>query len=89
MHNRDIFSNSFKERMLCILIRIVSSRRFWRVHTIYHFQYKKRKLSRICSNVFFQGTQERVQNSRGKRGINVWATESLLYTEYEYNMSQG
>ena len=30
---------------------------------------------------FFQGTQERVRNSRGKRAINVRATEVLLYFE--------
>ena len=28
---------------------------------------------------FFQGTQERVRNSRGKRAIGVRATEVLLY----------
>ena len=28
---------------------------------------------------FFQGTQERVQNSRGKRDISARATEVLLY----------
>ena len=28
---------------------------------------------------FFQGTQERVRNSRGKRAISVLATEVLLY----------
>ena len=28
---------------------------------------------------FFLGTQERVQNSRGKRAISVGATEVLLY----------
>ena len=28
---------------------------------------------------FFQGTQERVRNSRGKQAISVRATEVLLY----------
>ena len=28
---------------------------------------------------FFQGTQERVRNSRGKRDISIRATEVLLY----------
>ena len=28
---------------------------------------------------FFQGTQERVQNSHSKRAISVWAIEVLLY----------
>ena len=30
---------------------------------------------------FFQGTQERVRNSHGKRAISVRAIEVLLYTE--------
>ena len=30
----------------------------------------------------FQGTQERVRNSRGKRAISVRATEVLLYMRY-------
>ena len=29
---------------------------------------------------FFQETQERVQNSRGKRAIGIRAAENLLYT---------
>ena len=29
--------------------------------------------------IFFQGTKERVRNSRGKRAISVRATEVLLY----------
>ena len=28
---------------------------------------------------FFQGTAQRVRNSRGKRAISVQATENLLY----------
>ena len=31
---------------------------------------------------FFQGTQERVRNSHGKRAIRVGATEVLLYKAY-------
>ena len=30
--------------------------------------------------IFFQGTQERVRNSRGKRAISVRAIEVLLYS---------
>ena len=30
---------------------------------------------------FFQGAQERVRNSRGKRAISVRAIEVLLYAE--------
>ena len=38
------------------------------------------KLSQICSYAFlYQGTQERVRNSRGERAISVRATEVLLY----------
>ena len=37
------------------------------------------KLSQICRNwIFFQGTQERVRNSRGKRAISVRAIGVLL-----------
>ena len=35
------------------------------------------KSAATCSN--FQGTQERVRNSRGKRAIRVRTTEILLY----------
>ena len=72
--------------MLCVLIRIASSRRFLWVHTIHHFLYKGEnhpKLSQICSfRIFFQGTQERVRSSRGKRAISVRATKVLLYIRY-------
>ena len=46
-------------------------------------QYEKEnhsKLSQICSYGIFQGTEERVRNSRGKRAISVRATEVLLTT---------
>ena len=33
---------------------------------------------------FFQGTQERVRNNRGKRAIRVRATEFLLYMEFRW-----
>ena len=43
----------------------------------------KRKSLKIIPNLqlwdFFQGTQERVRNCRGKRAIRVRATEGLLY----------
>ena len=43
----------------------------------------KRKSAKIISNLqlldFFQGTQRRVRNSRGKRVITVRATEGRLY----------
>ena len=38
------------------------------------------KYNNVCSyRIFFQGTQERVRNSRGKRAIGVRAIEVLLY----------
>ena len=50
-------------------------------HTIYHFQYIKKKITlnypKFASVGFFQGTEERV--GRGKRAISVRATEVLLY----------
>ena len=46
------------------------------------FQYEKEKTPKIIPNLqlwdFFQGTQERVRKSRGKRAISVRATEVLL-----------
>ena len=45
-------------------------------YTIFEYEQEKQpKLSQICN----YGTQERVQNSRGKRAINVRAIEVLLY----------
>ena len=38
------------------------------------------KLTQICSyGIYFQRTQERVRNIRGKRAVRVRATEVLLY----------
>ena len=50
-------------------------------YTIFNMNNKNTpKLSKICSfGLFFQGTQERVRNSRGKRAISVRAFEVLLY----------
>ena len=40
------------------------------------------KYNSVCSyGIFFQGTQERTRNSRGKRAIGVRAIEVLLYLE--------
>ena len=67
--------------MFCVLIRIASSRRFERVHTIYHSHHPK--LSKSCSfGTVFQRTQEQVRNSRGKRAFSVRDTEVLLYVVY-------
>ena len=54
------------------------------VHTIYHFLYIqcKKKITlnypKSAATGFSKWTQERVQNSRSKRVINVRATEGLL-----------
>ena len=45
-------------------------------HT-YHFQYNYPVPATVG---FFQGIQEQVQNSRGRRAISVRATEVLLYS---------
>ena len=50
------------------------------------FKIKKEKnpeLSQVCNyGVLFLGSQERVQNSRGKRAISVPVIEVLLYTVF-------
>ena len=50
-------------------------------YTIFNIKKENHpKLSLICSYGFlFQGTQERVRNSRGKRAISVRASEVQLY----------
>ena len=36
---------------------------------------------------FFQGTEERVRNSRGRRAISVRATEVLLYKHRTHKLN--
>ena len=53
---------------------------------MYRFEILKKKISlnytkSTAKGLFFLGTQERVQNSCGKRAISVRATEVLLYIE--------
>ena len=43
------------------------------------FYMKKKKILNLQLWDLFQGTQERVRNSRGKRAISVRAIEVLLY----------
>ena len=51
-------------------------------HTIVNLKKENHpKLSQVCGYGFFQGSQERVRNSGGKRAISVRATEGLLYYE--------
>ena len=53
-------------------------------HNIRFLSYKEDQL-KLSPNLqlldFFQGTQERVRNSHGKRAISVRATEVILYVE--------
>ena len=50
------------------------------------FLNSKKKSTLIIPNLhlwgLFQGTLERVRNSRGKRAISVRATEVLLYVDF-------
>ena len=71
--------------MLCVISRIAllggDSNEY---NTIYRFQYKKEitiNFPNLQPRDYFIGTQERVRNSRGKRGISVRAFEGLLYKE--------
>ena len=51
-------------------------------HNLPFFNMKKKNALNYPKSVamgFFQGTQEQVRNSRGKRAINVRAIEVLLY----------
>ena len=52
-------------------------------NTLYTFFHIKQKIAlnypKSAAIGFFQGTQERVRNSHGKRAISVRATEVLLY----------
>ena len=46
-------------------------------------------LPKYAAMDFFQGTQERVRNSQGKRAIRVRATEVLLYFIDIYKMDRN
>ena len=54
-------------------------------YTEYTIFNTKKKITlnypKSAGTVFFQGTQEQVRSSRGKRAISVRATEVLLYYE--------
>ena len=58
-------------------------------HTIFNIKKNHPILSHIISyGIFFQGIQERVRNSRGKRAISVRATEGLLYYQYAFSQNR-
>ena len=49
-------------------------------HTVFNIKTKLTlNYPKSAAKGFFQGTQERVRNSRGKRAISVRATEVLLF----------
>ena len=81
----DILSSFFNKRVYRVFSLESPQRGDSNEYTQYTIsQYKKGKFilnypksAAICPN--FQGTQERVQNSRGKRAISVRAIEVLLY----------
>ena len=51
-------------------------------YTIFNMNKKNTLIyPKSAATGFFQGTQERVLNSRGKRAISVRATEVLLYMD--------
>ena len=67
--------------MVYVLIRIASNE--YTQYTIFNL---KRNITKnypksAFMGFFFQGTQERARNSRGKRAISVRATEALLYLQ--------
>ena len=80
----DILSAFFNMKVCCVF-SLESPHRGdsneYKQHTIINI---KRKFTlnypkSAAMGLLFQGTQERVRNSRGKRAISVRATEVLLY----------
>ena len=72
-------------KVCCVLLESPHRGDSNKTHNI-HFQYNNKKkenlskLSQICRyGIFYQGTQELVRNSRGKRAISVRVTGDLLY----------
>ena len=56
-------------------------------HNITFQKVKKNNLKLIILSLPFQGTKERVRNSRGRRAISVRATEVLLYIILKLNVA--
>ena len=83
-HNRDIFSIFFNMKV-CYVFLLESPHRSdsneYKQYTIFNLKKKKITLNypKSAAVGFFLGTQEQVQNSRGKPAISVRATEVLLY----------
>ena len=81
MQNKDIFLIFFNMKVCCVF-SLESPHRGdsneYKQYTIFKIN-KKIILNYPMLCDFFQGTQEQVQNSRGKWAISVQATEGLLY----------
>ena len=85
-HNRDIFSIFFNMKVFCVFSlqspHQGDSNKYTQ-YTIFNAENKitLNYLKSAAMGFLFQGTQERVRNSHGKRAISVRATEVLLYFE--------
>ena len=81
----DIFSILFNVKVCCVF-SLESPHRGdsnkYTQYTIFNIK-KKITLNYPKSAALFQGTQERVRNSHGKRAISVRATEVLLYNSID------
>ena len=78
--NRNIFSIFFNMKVYCVFSLESPHRGDSNEYTQYtSFVIRKKIIPKSAAMGFFQGTQERVRNSHGKRAISVHATEVLLY----------
>ena len=80
----NIFSILFTMKVCCVLLLELPHRGDSNEYTQYTIFNIKKKITlnypkSAAIGVRFQGTQERVRNSRGKGAISVRATEVLLY----------
>ena len=88
--NRDIFSIFFNMKVYCVFSLESPDRGDCIEYTKYIFLTNKKKkgnnpkLSQSAAMGFFRGTQERVQNSNGKRAISVRVIEVLLLLIFSY-----
>ena len=81
----DIFSIFFNMKVCCVFSLESPHRGDSNEYTQYTIFKRNRKSPLIIANLqlwdFFQRTQERVRNSRGKRAISVRAAEGLQYNK--------
>ena len=87
-HNRAVFSIFFNMQVCCVFTLESSYRGDSNDDTQYTIFNIKKKIAlyypKSAVTGFFQGTQERVRDSRDKRAIRVRATEVLLYMIAKY-----